>query len=85
MTDIACRRCPGCGIELIPHGAAISGLTAHEFRCLKEHPDKIPAEKQEVFNRELAHERRSQAAFRSVETRRRNGGKRAPHKHGWRL
>lgn len=74
------RTCFGCGAQLAPF--AETTYTAHEFKCGKRHPELIPAEWLDVHNNTIAWERRSAAAKRGVETRRANGGKRAPRKLG---
>ncbi|SRR5258706_5286847 len=55
-------------------------LTAHEFKCFKSNRALIPVHMRDKFIATLAWEKRSEAAKRGVETRRRNGGKRAPRK-----
>lgn len=72
----ASNTCAGCGKLLQPFSETT--FTAHEFYCYKIFPDRIPERDRETFERELLGEQRSQAAKRGVETRRRNGGKRAP-------
>ena len=72
------RRCFVCAAPLFPFSPET--LTAHEFRCY-EVSGKCPEHHREAFARELLGKKRSEAAFRGVETRRRNGGKRAPRKN----
>lgn len=72
------NNCATCGLALQPFSEHT--FTSHEFHCYKLHPDKIPARDQTEFQHQLLGERRSEAAKRGVETRRRNGGKRAPRR-----
>jgi hypothetical protein len=68
--------CASCGIILQPFNQHT--FTAHEFKCYKAHTDRIPRRDLAEFERQLLGERRSEAAKRGVETRRRLKGKRAP-------
>lgn len=68
--------CAACGLKLSPFSDTT--FTAHEFYCYKKHPDRVPPQDKEQFERKLLGEKRSAAAKRGVKTRRRNGGKRAP-------
>lgn len=70
------RSCPVCHTTVMPFSH--DTLTAHEFRCFKARPELVPEAQRARFENTLVRERRSAAAFRGVETRRANGGKRAP-------
>jgi hypothetical protein len=72
------RPCAVCGAPLTPWSPET--LTAHEFKCYKA-SGKVPEYHKSRFEEVLKGEKRSEAAFRGVETRRRNGGKRAPRKN----
>lgn len=68
--------CNVCSANLYPDDPHT--LTAHEFKCYKLNRAAMPAYLKTSFNECLIGEKRSEAAKRGVETRRRNGGKRAP-------
>lgn len=68
--------CAGCGKMLRPFSTSV--FTAHEYKCYKAHPDKIPSEDKEIFEQTVLGEKRSLSAKKGVETRRRKQGKRAP-------
>lgn len=61
------RNCAVCGKRLEPFNAET--MTAHEFECYKRHPDKVPAEHLDTFERTLTWEKRSGAGKRGAETR----------------
>ena len=70
------RNCAVCGSPMRPMHPEF--IVAHEFKCYKKYPEKVPPWHKVQFERELLGEKRSEAAKRGVETRRRKGGKRAP-------
>lgn len=71
------RLCFACGAQLYP--SSRETWTSHEFHCAKAHPEiPVPTEFVRTHEQTLVWERRSAAAKRGVETRRRKGGKRAP-------
>jgi hypothetical protein len=45
-------------------------MTAHEFICYKRNPEKLPFHHKEQFEKTVAWEKRSLAAKRGAETRR---------------
>lgn len=70
------RLCFACGARLTPHSP--NTYTSHEFKCGKLHPELIPERFLAEHESTLKWEKRSAAAKRGVETRRAQGGKRAP-------
>jgi len=59
-----------CGAELTPFRT--DTLTAHEFDCYQKHPELIPDEHREQFEKTLAWKQRSDAAKRAAKKRRKS-------------
>ena len=70
------RKCAVCGAVMTPMHPQF--MVAHEYKCYVARPDLVPPEHKAQFDAQVLGDKRSAAAKRGVETRRRLGGKRAP-------